>query len=130
MSMFSLYEHESPRRQQGAISLDQVWFRQRLHGLNFSRRKVDVTGGAFGGNSSSSTTVNVDHIGRQPTSSAAAAAVGDNNARDYIMMEDLFQDIWLLTTTVVGMVMRRLLSCSFSYTDTVSAIKLYHGFWC
>jgi hypothetical protein len=126
MSMFSLYEHERPRRQQGAISLDQVWFRQGLHGLDFSRRKVDVTGGASGGNSSSSTMVNADHVGQQPASSAATAAVGDDNARDYITMEDLFQDIWLLTT----MVMRRLLSCSFSYTNIVSAIKLYRGFWC
>ena len=36
MSVFSLYEHESPRKQRGAISLDQVWFRQGLHSLDFS----------------------------------------------------------------------------------------------
>jgi hypothetical protein len=130
MSVFSLYEHESPRRQQGAISLDQVWFHQGLHGLDFSRRKVDVTGSASGGNSSSSTTVNAGHVGRLPTSSSSSSVVGDDNARDYITMEDLFQDIWLLTTTVVEIVMRRLLSCSLSYTNTVSAIKLYREFWC
>jgi hypothetical protein len=58
----------------------------------FHGKKVDVTGGAFGGNSSSSTMVNTDHVGRQSTSSSVAAANNDN-ARDYIMMEDLFQDM-------------------------------------
>ena len=56
----------------------------------FHSKKVDATGGASGGNSSSSTTVNADHVGRQPSSSSA---VSDDNARDYIMMDDLFQDM-------------------------------------
>jgi hypothetical protein len=60
--------------------------------LTFHGEKVDATSSASGGNSSSSTTVNADHVG-QPTSVSAAAAAGDNNARDYITMEDLFQDM-------------------------------------
>jgi len=39
MFVFEVYEHESPRRQCSAISLDQVWFLQGLYGLDFSRRK-------------------------------------------------------------------------------------------
>ena len=39
------------------------------------------------------TNINVDHVGRQPTSSSAAAATSDHNAHDYIMMEDLFKDM-------------------------------------
>jgi hypothetical protein len=57
--------------------------------------------GAFGGNSSASTAmVNAEHDGGQQPSSLAAAAGGhdiatsDYNAdRDYIMMDDLLQDM-------------------------------------
>ena len=59
----------------------------------FHGEKVDATGGASGGNSSSPTTVNADHVGRQPTSSSSLAAASNDNARDYITMEDLFQDM-------------------------------------
>ena len=59
----------------------------------FHGKKVDATGGASGGNSSSSTTVNADHVGRQPTLSSSSSAASDDNARDYITMEDLFQDM-------------------------------------
>jgi hypothetical protein len=59
----------------------------------FHGEKVDATSGASGGNLSSLTTVNVDHVGQQPTSSSSVAAASDDNARDYIMMEDLFQDM-------------------------------------
>jgi hypothetical protein len=51
-----------------------------------------IVGDASGGNSTSSTTVNAEHVGRQPTSSSAAAT-SDDNARDYITMENLFQDM-------------------------------------
>jgi hypothetical protein len=37
-------------------------------------------------------TVNAEHVGRQPASSLVVAA-NDNNARDYITMEDVFQDM-------------------------------------
>jgi hypothetical protein len=58
----------------------------------FHGEKVDATGGASGGNSLLLTTVNIDHVGRQPASSLVAAA-SDDNAHDYITMEDLFQDM-------------------------------------
>ena len=60
---------------------------------NFHGEKVDATSGASGGNSSSSTTVNADHVGRQPASSSSSSAASNDNARDYITMEDLFQDM-------------------------------------
>ena len=60
----------------------------------FHGQKVDTTGGASGRNSSSLTMINADHVGWQPdSSSAGAAATGDDNFRDYITMEDLFQDM-------------------------------------
>jgi hypothetical protein len=59
----------------------------------FHGKKVDATGRASGGNSSSLTTVNTEYVGRQSTSSSSSSAANDDNARDYIMMEDLFQDM-------------------------------------
>jgi hypothetical protein len=58
----------------------------------FHGERVHATGvDASGGNSSSSTTViNAEHVGPQPASSTAAATISDDNAHDYIMMEDLF----------------------------------------
>jgi hypothetical protein len=54
---------------------------------------VDATvGDASRGNSTLSTTVNAEHVGRQPASSSVVAA-SDDNARDYITMEDLFEDM-------------------------------------
>ena len=55
----------------------------------FHGEKVDATGSESRGNLSSSTTVNAEHVGRQPTSSSAATS--DDNARDCITIEDLFQ---------------------------------------
>jgi hypothetical protein len=37
--------------------------------------------------------VNTDHVGRQPASSSSSATASDDNARDYITIEDLFQDM-------------------------------------
>jgi hypothetical protein len=63
-----------------------VW---TLHG-----ERVDVSGGALSGVSSSSTTatllVNQDPVGAPvPPSAAAAPAENDNSARDYITVEDI-----------------------------------------
>jgi hypothetical protein len=72
----------------GFVKDYMVW---TFHG----EKVVDATvGNAFGGNSMSSMTVNAELVGRQPASSLAPAASDDNdNARDYITMEDLFEDI-------------------------------------
>jgi hypothetical protein len=58
----------------------------------FHSEKVDASGVASGGNLSSSTIVNADHVG-QPASSSSAAAGNDNADRDYITVEDLLQDM-------------------------------------
>jgi hypothetical protein len=72
----------------GFVKDYMVW---TFHG----EKVVDATvGNAFGGNSMSSMTVNAELVGRQPASSLAPAASDDNdNARDYITIEDLFEDI-------------------------------------
>ena len=61
----------------------------------FHGEAEDPSAGASGGNSSTTTTTSVN--AEQQTSSAVAdghgnAATGDNADRDYIMMDDLFQD--------------------------------------
>jgi hypothetical protein len=58
----------------------------------FHGEKVDASGVASGGNLSSSTIVNADHVG-QPASSSSAAAGDDNADRDYITVEVLLQDM-------------------------------------
>ena len=69
---------------------------------------VDTTvGDASGGNSTLSMTVNAEHVGRQPASSsqqqqATIMLVITSRWRTY-------SKTWLLTTMVVGMVMRTLL---------------------
>jgi len=49
--------------------------------------------GASRGNSLLSTTANADHVGQLGSSSSATASAGDNADCDYIMMEDLFEDM-------------------------------------
>jgi hypothetical protein len=44
----------------------------------FHGEKVDGTGGASGGNLSSPTMVNADHVGQQPASSSAATVASDD----------------------------------------------------
>jgi hypothetical protein len=57
------------------------------------KKVVDATvGDASGGNSTLLTTINAEHVGRQPATSSAAAT-SDGNARDVITMEDLFEDM-------------------------------------
>jgi hypothetical protein len=74
----------------GFVKDYMVW---TLHG-----ERVDVSGGASSGMSSSFTTaalpVNQDPMGALvPPLAAAAPAKNDNSARDYITVEDILQDM-------------------------------------
>jgi hypothetical protein len=61
----------------------------------FHGKKVDASGGASGGNSSTAIVVpvNADPIREPVSSSSAAAASNDYGVHDYITMKDLFQDM-------------------------------------
>jgi hypothetical protein len=62
----------------------------------FHGKKVDLSGGASGGNSSTMMTavlVNADPVQEPISSSSAASAGNGEGGRDYITIEDIFDDM-------------------------------------